>query len=261
MPAPRWLELLSFGVSAGGYLFMGLLLIGLVATGWLVPGGGDVRDVYHSAGNALWTGQPVYAYNFPPYFYSAGNWRRVGYMLWIFPIAYEIVLGNVNLIVAAAIVAAVREGRTALPAAMTFAKFSPVLAVNPRQWRPFALWILLGLAITIPWWWLWPEWLGQMGRAWNDPVGPLVPIPFLVRLPVALVLVATRTRLGRAAGAVIAIPALYFLSVVVLIAPISIALDLLEERRIRRARALPRPAHDLAPGRLTGAAEVADVVG
>ena len=294
MPAPRWLELLSFGVSAGGYVFMGLLLVGLIATGWLVPGGGDVRDVYHSAGNALWTGQPVYTYNFPPYFYSppftvmlavlsrlpltlewwlfnaanvaaiwyvAGNWRRVGYMLWIFPIAYELILGNVNLIVAAAIVAAVREGRTALPAAMTFAKFSPVLAVDPRQWRPFALWILLGLAITIPWWWLWPEWLGQMGRAWNDPVGPLVPIPFLVRLPVALVLVATSTRLGRAAGAVIAIPALYFLSVVVLIAPISIALDLLEERRVRRARALPRPAHDLAPGRLTGAAEVADVVG
>jgi hypothetical protein len=247
----------------------------------MVPGGGDVRDVYKAAGDAFWSGRPIYNYNYPPYFYSppvtvvlavlsrlpvtvvwvlvnilnvaairyvARSWRRVGYLLWILPIGWELALGNVNLIIAAAAVAAVRSGATALPAAMTFVKFSPVLAVDPHRWRRFALLIALGLAITIPWLWLWPEWLGQMGRAWNDPVGHLLPIPFAVRLPVALVLVATRTRLGRVTGAMLAIPALYYLSLVTLIAPISVIFDLLDERRARAAvvagigPAIPTPA-------------------
>jgi hypothetical protein len=66
-------------------------------------------------------------------------------------------------------------------------------------------------------------------------VGDLIPILFLVRLPFALVLVVTRTRLSRAIGATLAIPGLYFLSLGTLIAAVSIGLDVLEERRVRRA--------------------------
>jgi len=266
---PRWLNLLSFGVSIGGYIFMAIVIVGLVAGGMLVPGLGDVHDVYRPAGDALWNGLPVYSYNYPPYFYAPpwtvllavlsrlpltlewwlfdaanvaaiwyvadGNWRRMGYLLWMPTIGSEMILGNINLLMAAAIVAAVREGRTALPAALTFAKFAPVVAVDPRKWRQFAIWIALGVAITLPWYWLWPEWIGQMARGFSHPVGDLIPIPFLVRLPFALVLVATRTRLGRALGATLAIPGLYFLSLGTLTAAVSIGLDVLEERRVRRA--------------------------
>ena len=278
---PRWLRLLSFGASAGGYSLFALVIVWLISVGRMVPGGGDVRDVYHAAGDALWSGRAVYTYIYPPYFYSppctvilaalsrlpvtvewvlinalnvaalryvAGSWRRVGYMLWIIPIAWELMLGNINLLVAAAIVAAVRDGKTALPAALTFAKFSPVLAVDPRKWRPFAIWIVLGLAITLPWLYLWPEWIGQLSRARSNPIGWLIPVPFVVRLPVALALVATRTRLGRVSGAVLAIPALYYLSVVTLIAPLAICLDLLAEWRSRRSTRAVEPATLAVPG-------------
>jgi hypothetical protein len=264
---PHWLRLLSFTVSAGGYSLFAFVVVWLIFAGRFVPGGGDVKDVYHAAGDALWNGRAVYTYTYPPYFYSppwtvvlaalsrlplvaewtlinalnvaalryvAGSWRRVGYMLWIIPIAWELALGNINLLIAASIVAAVRDGNTFLPAALSFAKFSPVLAVDPRKWRRFALWIGLGLAITLPWWWLWPDWIAQMTRAWSNPVGWLLPIPFAVRLPVALILVATRTRLGRVTGAILAIPALYYLSTVTLVAPLAICLDLLAERRAKR---------------------------
>ena len=175
------------------------------------------------------------------WYVAGGNWRRIGYLLWMPTIGSEMVLGNINLLMAAAIVAAVREGRTALPAALTFAKFAPVVAVDPRKWRSFAVWIALGFAITLPWYWLWPEWIGQMARGFSHPVGDLIPIPFLLRLPVALILVATRTRLGRALGATVAIPGLYFLSLGTLIASASIGLDVLEERRVRRAVAGREP--------------------
>ncbi len=260
-----------------------LVIVWLISSGRFVPGAGDVRDVYHAAGDALWNGRAVYTYAYPPYFYSppctvilaalsrlpvtvewvlinalnvaalryvAGSWRRVGYMLWIIPIAWELMLGNINLLIAAAIIAAVRDGKTAIPAALTFAKFSPVLAVDPRKWRQFAMWIALGLAITLPWLYLWPEWIGQLSRAWNDPIGWLIPVPFAARLPVALALVATRTRLGRVGGAVLAIPAFYYLSLVTLIAPLSVSLDLLAEWRARRRVGVVESATSAVPGRV-----------
>jgi hypothetical protein len=118
------------------------------------------------------------------------------------------------------------------------------MAVNPRLWRSFALWILLGIVVTLPWWWLWGDWLAQMQRAWQNPVGSFVPIPFLVRLPIGAALVATRTRLGRATGAVIATPAFYLLSLVMVAAPISILFDLHDEGRLRfRRRSAPGAVH------------------
>jgi hypothetical protein len=270
------LKLIGFACSVGGYLMFVFLVGGAVSAGLFSPGhlpdqmlAGDVGDVFDAAGNAFRNGHAVYTYVYPPYFYAppltvlfgavswlpvpvtycvvtalnvtalrylAGSWRRLGYLLWIVLIPFELALGNINLLLAASMVAAVRSDRTALPAILTFAKFSPVLAVNPRLWRAFALWILLGICITLPWWWLWPQWLEQMQRAWQNPVGSLIAIPFLVRLPVALVLVATRTRLGRVTGAVIATPAFYLLSLVMVTAPISILFDLHDEGRLRVPR-------------------------
>ena len=265
-------HLIALACSLGGYSIFVFMVGWAISAGIFVPGhllSGDVRDVYDAAGDALRNGQPVYTYAYPPYFYAppmtvlfgavswlpvavtygvvtvlnvaalryvAGSWRRLGYLLWIIPIPFELALGNINLLLAAAMVAAVRSDRTALPAILTFAKFSPVLAVNPLLWRSFALWILLGICITMPWWWLWPQWFEQMQRAWQSPVGNLLPIPLLLRLSVALVLVATRTRMGRVTGAVIAIPAFYWLTIVMLVAPISILFDLHDEGRIRLHR-------------------------
>jgi hypothetical protein len=269
----RGVELIGFACSIAGYLLFAFVVVVAVTGGLFAPGhlpdqilAGDVGDVFDAAGNALRNGHAVYTYVYPPYFYAppitvlfaaiswlpvpityvlvtilnvtalrylAGSWRRLGYLLWIVLIPFELALGNINLLLAASMVAAVRSDRTALPAILTFAKFSPALAVNPRRWRAFGLWILIGIVITLPWWWLWPQWLEQMRRAWESPVGSLIAIPFLVRLPVALALVATRTRLGRVTGAVIATPAFYVLSLVMVTAPISILFDLHDEGRLR----------------------------
>ena len=58
---------------------MGIVVVGLIASGWLVPGGGDVRDVYRPAGDALWNGHVVYVYDFPKYapFLYAPPWAVV----------------------------------------------------------------------------------------------------------------------------------------------------------------------------------------
>ena len=276
-------NLITLAWSLGGYFVFLFVVVWAIGAGIFVPGKlltGDVRDVYAVAGDALRNGEPVYTYADPPYFYSppwtvlfgavswlpvqitwgivtalnvaalryvAGSWRRLGYLLWIVPIPFELALGNVNLLMAAAMVAAVRSNRTALPAILTFAKFSPVLAVNPRQWRSFALWISIGILITVPWWWLWPQWFDQMQRAWQHPVGNLLPIPFLVRLPFALALVATRTRLGRVSGAVLATPAFYWLTFVMLAAPISILFDLHDEGRLRMPHRGKVPERGAAP--------------
>ena len=274
MPDARWLAGSAF--SLGGYFMFVFVVGWAISVGLFAPGhlpgqmlAGDVGDVYDAAGDAFRNGHAVYTYAYPPYFYAppltvlfgavswlplqisycivtalnvaalkylAGSWRRLGYLLWIVLVPFELALGNVNLLLAASMVAAVRSNRTALPAILTFAKFSPVLAVNPRLWRSFALWILIGIAITLPWLWLWPDWLAQMQRAWQSPVGSLLPIPFLVRLVVGLALVATGTRLGRVTGAVIATPAFYLLSVVMVTAPISILFDLHDEGRLRLRR-------------------------
>jgi len=280
---PMWQRWLWGFASVGGYVFFLGIVLWLAAAGRFVPGGGDVRDVFRPAGDAFLAGRPVYNFTYPPYFYSppitllfaalspvpvtgqwllvnllnfaalryvARSWRRVGYLLWIPTIPFEIALANVNLIVAAAVVAAVREGRTALPAALTFVKLSPVLAVDPRKWRPFLLWTALGIAVTLPWWWLWPQWIEQLVRNWNAPVGNLIPIPLLVRAPIGLALVATRTRLGRVTGAVIAIPAFYWLSLVTLVAPLAVGWEVLSDWHERRAAGppmSPEPAGQAGP--------------
>ena len=272
-------RMMRIALSLGGCATFVLIVIwGIGAGKFLNPVGGDIPTIFQPAGDAFRSGQPVYAWKDLPFFYApplvivfaalswlptpilftgilladvvalrymARGWLRVGYLLWCVVLPFEFAAGQINIIIAAVLVAAVRGSRTALPALFTLAKISPVLAVNPAKWRSFLAWTLLLLALTLPWWWLWPQWLDQLLRGWQTPVGPQIPIPFLVRLPVGLLLVATRTRLGRVTGAVIAAPAFYWGSLVLFLAPMAIGFDLWDERRSRRAR---RP---------TGQAEVA----
>lgn len=77
------------------------------------------------------------------------------YLPW-FPVRpFEIFVGAINLIIAAAIVAGV-SGHAWLAIAGTLAKLSPLLATDPRLWRRYLVPMSVFLAITIPWLWLWP---------------------------------------------------------------------------------------------------------
>jgi hypothetical protein len=263
-------------LSATGYaIFIGIALWGIQNGKLVTPIGGDIPTIFQPAGDALRAAQPVYEWKDLPFFYApplvtifaavswlptpvlfacvlladvaalrymARSWLRVGYLLWYIVLPFEFAAGQLNIVIAAVLVAAVRGSRTALPALLTLAKISPVLAVDPAKWRSFLVWTLLFIALTLPWWWLWPQWLEQLLRGWQTPVGPQIPIPFLVRLPIGLLLVATRTRLGRVTGAAIATPAFYWGSLALLLAPMAIGLDLWDERKLRRGdRSVRKP--------------------
>ena len=141
--------------------------------------------------------------------------------------------------IAAGIVAAIHR-RPELAVIGAFAKLAPGLALDPRDWRRVLVTGALAVAITLPWLHLWPEWIAQLLLFAGLPLGPQVPIPFPVRLVAALaILLAFRTPWARALAATIAIPAFYWGSLVVLIAPVAI---LIREARLRRPRLIAEPA-------------------
>ena len=130
----------------------------------------------------------------------AGSWRRVGY-LGVFPVfGFELAVGQINLLIAAAVALALRgDGRWAVVAA--FAKLSPVLAIRDVR-RPLYVALLFVLA-TAPVFWLWGEWLRQViayAAGGDDP------IPYWVRLAVGIALVATRRRWAAGLAVFVAIP-------------------------------------------------------
>ena len=130
----------------------------------------------------------------------AGSWRRVGY-LGMFPVfGFELAVGQINLLIAAAVALALRgDGRWAVVAA--FAKLSPVLAI--RDWRRPLLVALLFLLATAPVFWLWGEWVRQVVAY---AAGGDDPIPYWVRLAVGIALVATRRRWAAGLAVFVAIP-------------------------------------------------------
>lgn len=71
--------------------------------------------------------------------YVAGSWRRVGYCLWLPLVAFELPSSQTNLLVAAAIAAALR-GDSRAAVVMALAKLSPALAIDTRDWRRVAVW-------------------------------------------------------------------------------------------------------------------------
>lgn len=244
-----------------GYAFtLALLVSGFRSGLWPFPGG-DVVDFYAPAGDAVRSGAPVY---FPGFLYgppwaiafgslswlgpaaiqlvilaldvialwviAAGDLRRLGWFLWFPLVAFELAAGQLNLLVAAALVAAQR-GRTWPLAAITLAKVWPVVGLPLRDWRSFANAILVLSVVSIPWFGLWPEWIRALADTSAHPLGPVVPVPFVGRALLAVALLATRRPWCQALAASIVSPGLYWGQLVVLLAPLSLFLD---RSRVRR---------------------------
>jgi hypothetical protein len=156
--------------------------------------------------------------------YLGGSW--FGFCLALaFPVMpWELMSGHFNLVIAAGIVMAV-QGEPRLAAATAFAKLSPILAIDPRDWRPVVLVVAVAVLITLPWLALWPAWFAVLTEAYGKPgIGPQVSVPYLARAAAVLVLLAMWRPSSRAAAAVVAIPAFYFASFVLFIAPAAVIL-------------------------------------
>lgn len=272
-PRSPWLVALSFG----GVAFLLLqLVIGTQAGLFPIPGGDEL--IWDRVGDAIWTGAPIY-YRAPiltdSFWYApplavlfgtvswlpillqhwlftllkigamrliAGSWLGAGIACWFPLVAFEFGGGNFNLLIAAAIVAAVRA-QPQLAVVGALAKFGPALAIDPRDWRKAIPVALVALAITLPFLRLWPEYVTHMVANLGSALGPQIPIPFGVRLAAAgVLLLLTRSGWSRALAATIAIPALYWGSLVVLLAPLAVALRSRSPGRAPIAVTPPEPA-------------------
>ena len=130
----------------------------------------------------------------------AGSWRRVGYLGLVPIFGFELAVSQINLLIAAAVALALRgDSRWTVLAA--FAKFSPALAIREVR-RPLLVALVCVLA-TLPVLWLWGEWFRQI-TAFTD--SGTDPIPFWVRLAVAVALVATRRGWAAGLAVFVAIP-------------------------------------------------------
>jgi len=155
--------------------------------------------------------------------YVAGSWRSVG-ITFLWPLtAFSVLGGNVDLLIAAALVGAWR-GHVAPLALVASAKLAPLLGVPWQERRRFLGWSVALAAVTLPWWHLWPEWLAFLVR---QPTSGdyLIATPWWTRLPFALALLALRRPWSTALAAVVATPALYLTSSVLLLAPLRLWLD------------------------------------
>lgn len=263
---------LRLPLSIGGYLFaIAFLAKGFFLDGWAFPGI-DLAVVFYPVGEAFLADQrpytglffygppwaPVFAaFALAPYgllhvaiialdlvalWVIAGrSWLRVGWLLWFPLVISEIASGQLNILCAAAIVEAQR-GRMWPLAVMSWAKLWPALALPLRSrasWRSF---VIAGLAfglLALRWPYLFPDWINALLGNIEEPAAPLVPFPFLLRLPIALGLIAYQRPWSRALGAMLASPNLYWGQLVVVIAPLSLWLE--ARSRARAAAEEPRP--------------------
>jgi hypothetical protein len=161
--------------------------------------------------------------------YATGSWLAVGLLGW-FPLTwFGLASGNIDILIAAAIVMAWRHSAVPL-AVVALAKVSPALALDLRRWREFVVAGVVLVAITLPWFGLWFEY-AEFIAAQPAVAGTMVAIPWYVRLPFALVLLLPRRPWTSALAAVVAVPNLYWYTSLWLIAPIRLFVDEWRERR------------------------------
>ena len=269
-PTPLPLVALAFG----GVAFTAVqLVVGMQSGLFPIPGSDEL--VWDRVGDSIWSGVPIYYVAPNPidsFWYApplavvfgflswmpvvvqhwlftvlkllslrviGGSWIGAGIACWFPLVAFELGGGNFNLLVAAGIILAIQR-KPDLAVLSAFAKFGPGLALDPRDWRRVLVGGLALVAITLPWLGLWPQWIEHLIGHIGMPLGFQVPIPLPVRLIAALALViGVRTGWARALGATIAIPAFYWGSLVVLIAPVAIWL---RERRDAKPQLVAEPA-------------------
>jgi hypothetical protein len=246
-------------VAMGGFGFAAVLVITGIGLGKFTIPGGDITDIYLRAGDLLRTGQSPYFgdrltasfFYAPPWAVAfaalsllppvvvhvlvivadvvalrtmARTWLGVGFLCWMPLVPFELFSGNINLVVAAAIVAASRG--TGWPLGlMTLAKLSPILGVDRRTSRSAFVAMLIAALVTLPWLWLWPTWIQHGLDAVGSGIGPQLPIPLWARLGLAAGLLLVRRPWARALAVVVAIPGFYYGTLVMLIAPIVVLAD------------------------------------
>jgi hypothetical protein len=264
-PRPRFnAELGLAALSMGGVAWVVLQFVVAQRMGMFpIPAGHSI--LWDLAGDRLRAGQPIYVpTDDDPFFYAppivllfaalswlppaaltlltvigsvialrliGGSWRGAGIACWFPYMPFALADGNFNLLVAASIVLAAR-GRPSLATVMSLFKISPVLAVDRRQWKVVLAILATSLVVTLPWWHLWIDWAAFLTWAFDRTFAPEVPIPFLARLAVAVPLVLSGSPTARALGAAIALPAFYWGSIVVLVAPVAVLIrGLVDQRR------------------------------
>ncbi len=270
-PASWTNALLNVLAVAGACVTVGVIAWGISAGIFGVPGG-DVAS-YMAAGQRLVQGAPVYigawnapgtVYYAPPIIvtfgalsflpaipvwlalcaldlaglrYLAGSWRAAG--LWgLLPLtAFELVGGNPNIAIVAAILMASRGSAGPLALA-TLVKLGPVFGLPLRGVRTFALWMLVALVITLPWLGLWPQWVSYLLTAPLSGAWPVI-VPLVVRAPIALGLLALRKDWARMLAACLLIPGFY---IVTAYSTIILVVRLLGDLRAERLARAQSPA-------------------
>ncbi len=172
----------------------------------------------------IWSGL-----NLAAVWYLLGRWSLPA-MLFL-PIPFEIVSGNVHLLYAAAIVVGFRA--SASWALMLITKVTPGVGLLwfavRREWGALAVALGLAAVLTAVSFLLdpsaWRAWLDILLASSSTPAqtpGWFLPVPLLVRLPVAAVVVAVAAWLRRSwlvpVGVVLAMPVLWLNSLAVLAA-------------------------------------------
>jgi hypothetical protein len=142
----------------------------------------------------------------------AGSWLRLGYLGLCPLLGFELVSAQWNLVLGLSIAIAIGgDGR--LAGWMALAKLSPILAVGDV--RRVALSLGIVALITLPWLGLWTDWATQLATVSGVSVAPFDIVPYPVRLAAAIAIILVfRTRLARGFGAILAIPGLYWISLI-----------------------------------------------
>jgi hypothetical protein len=188
--------------GSGGFYYSPPWAVAFAAVSWLPP---------------VMTALLLIALEFAALWYIAGSWMRLGWCMLLPLLAWELPSSQTNLIVAAAIAAAIRgDPRSAVIAGA--AKISPILAIDLRSWRRALPIALLLFAATAPWVWLWGDWAALLVRNVDSTIGKSqLPIPIVPRLIVAAGLLLIRRPRARGLAAIVAIPAPYWVSSVLLL--------------------------------------------
>ena len=104
------------------------------------------------------------------------------------------------------------------------AKVAPIFGIPRSGWREATLVLALAVLVTLPWLELWPAWIESLlGQPTQTDIhfGP----PWYLRLPIALALLTLRRHWARGLAVIVAMPAFWLGTLVILIAPIRLWLD------------------------------------